>query len=97
MIEPLENMRDLQSLNAKQRVGVAWMLNGPLRVSVVSRRLCSDLLERRGIVPVDDRDVSSTSGDDSDTRVDALDSSALVGAAGDRTSGSIWPWWNAEF
>ena len=41
-------------------------------------------------MPVDDRDVSSTSGDDSDAS-DAFDSSALVGAAGDRTSGSIWP------
>lgn len=43
MIEPLENMRDLQSVNAKQRVG-GVDAERSLRISVVSRRPCSDLL-----------------------------------------------------
>ena len=89
MIEPLENMRDLQSVNAKQRVGGVDAERSAPHISGVTRAM-QRLAERRGIVPVDDRDVSSTSGDDSDAS-DAFDSSALVGAAGDRTSGSIWP------
>ncbi|MEO2375682.1 DEAD/DEAH box helicase, partial [Bifidobacterium longum] len=89
MIEPLENMRDLQSVNAKQRVGGVDAERSAPHISGVTPAM-QRLAERRGIVPVDDRDVSSTSGDDSDAS-DAFDSSALVGAAGDRTSGSIWP------
>ncbi len=89
MIEPLENMRDLHSVNAKQRVGGVDAERSAPHISGVTPAM-QRLAERRGIVPVDDRDVSSTSGDDSDAS-DAFDSSALVGAAGDRTSGSIWP------
>lgn len=89
MVEPLENMRDLQSVNAKQRVGGVDAERFVPHISGVTPAM-QRLAERRGITQKDDRSVSSVSGNDSDTS-DAFNSSALVGAAGDRTSGSIWP------
>lgn len=54
MIEPLENMRDLQSVNAKQRVGGVDAERSAPHISGVTPAM-RRLAERRGIVPVDDR------------------------------------------
>ncbi|PLS25934.1 DEAD/DEAH box helicase [Bifidobacterium imperatoris] len=69
MVEPLENMRDLQSVNAKHRAGGVDAEKTP-HISGVTPAM-QRLAERKGIVE--------------------SDSSAIIGARGDRTSGSIWP------
>nr|WP_152209928.1 DEAD/DEAH box helicase [Bifidobacterium cebidarum] len=71
MVEPLENMRDLQSANAKHRAGGVDAERMP-QISGVTPAM-QRLAERKGIVD---------SGNDS---------SAITGARGDRTAGSIWP------
>lgn len=50
MIEPLENMRDLQSVNAKQRVGGVDAERSAPHISGVTPAM-QRLAERRGIVP----------------------------------------------
>ncbi|KAB8288518.1 DEAD/DEAH box helicase [Bifidobacterium avesanii] len=75
VVEPLENMRDLQSANAPRRAGGAEGTTGGSarpRISGVTPAM-QRLAERRGLVP------------------EREDSTDLVGAAGDRTGGSIWP------
>ncbi|PJM77125.1 DEAD/DEAH box helicase [Bifidobacterium felsineum] len=69
MVEPLENMRDLQSVNAKHRAGGvdAEPMSHISGVTPAMQRLA----EHKGIVE--------------------SDSTAITGARGDRTSGSIWP------
>ena len=52
MIEPLENMRDLQSVNAKQRVGGVDAERSAPHISGVTPAM-QRLAERRGIVPVE--------------------------------------------
>ncbi|MBT1172116.1 DEAD/DEAH box helicase [Bifidobacterium sp. MA2] len=89
VVEPLSDMRDLQSANVTHRAGGvdAERLTTPhiSGVTPAMRRLA----ERRGLV-----DGGSGGSDDSGGagagRWNA-DSSAITSAAGDRTSGSIWP------
>ena len=82
-------MRDLQSVNAKQRVGGVDAERSAPHISGV-RRPCSDLLNAGALcrwmiemfLPLLGTILM---------RVMSLIPPALVGAAGDRTSGSIWP------
>lgn len=105
MIEPLENMRDLQSVNVRQRAGgVDAESHAMPHISGVTPAM-QRLAERKGIVPADvrpDAGMAARSGLAGDSSPDAADwsmhgdagdadSSAIVGARGDRTSGSIWP------
>nr|WP_240544240.1 DEAD/DEAH box helicase [Bifidobacterium sp. SO4] len=105
MVEPLENMRDLQSVNVKQRAGGTDAESRALpHISGVTPAM-QRLAERKGIVPSGDRSDTDTTvkagclGDSSPDSADVPahgiiddgDSSAIVGARGDRTSGSIWP------
>ncbi|WP_236029243.1 DEAD/DEAH box helicase [Bifidobacterium miconisargentati] len=105
MIEPLENMRDLQSVNAKQRAGGTDAESRALpHISGVTPAM-QRLAERKGIVPSGDRSDAGMTvkagflGDSSPDSagvpahggIDDGGSSAIVGARGDRTSGSIWP------
>ena len=107
MVEPLENMRDLQSVNAKQRVGGVDSERPTPHISGVTPAM-QRLAERKGIVQTGDSGLSAggngvlvggeagAGGDGAPlsgerTTGGAFDSAVLVGAAGDRTSGSIWP------
>lgn len=107
MVEPLENMRDLQSVNAKQRVGGVDSERPTPHISGVTPAM-QRLAERKGIVQTGDSGLSAggngvlvggeagAGGDGAllsgeRTTGGAFDSAVLVGAAGDRTSGSIWP------
>ncbi|WP_241519651.1 DEAD/DEAH box helicase [Bifidobacterium callitrichidarum] len=105
MVEPLENMRDLQSVNVRQRAGgVDAESRAMPHISGVTPAM-QRLAERKGIVPADVRPDagmaarSGLAGDSSPDDVDwsvrgnagDVDSSAIVGARGGRTSGSIWP------
>lgn len=107
MVEPLENMRDLQSVNAKQRVGGVDSERPTPHISGVTPAM-QRLAERKGIAQTGDSGLSAggngvlvggeagAGGDGAllpgeRTTGGAFDSAVLVGAAGDRTSGSIWP------
>ena len=111
MVEPLANMRDLQSVNAKQRVGGVDAERPAPHISGVTSAM-QRLAERKGIVPAISADTpyvhedgalpgdhgvgalhETTNTGVSDHRAAAggVDSSTLVGAAGDRASDSIWP------
>ncbi|WP_169240444.1 DEAD/DEAH box helicase [Bifidobacterium olomucense] len=72
MVEPLENMRDVQSVNVMRRAGGTDAEQSTAHISGVTPAM-QRLAERKGLVEP------------------ASDSSAIVGARGDRTSGSIWP------
>ena len=76
VVEPLENMRDLQSANVSNRAGGADLggsrgMPAP-RISGVTPAM-QRLAERKGIAP------------------ESVGSTAVTGAAGDRAVGSIWP------
>ena len=107
MVEPLENMRDLQSVNAKQRVGGVDSERPTPHISGVTPAM-QRLAERKGIAQTGDSGLSAggngvlvggeagAGGDGAllsgeRTTGGAFDSAVLVGAAGNRTSGSIWP------
>ncbi|WP_125979424.1 DEAD/DEAH box helicase [Bifidobacterium goeldii] len=96
VVEPLENMRDLQSANAGNRAGGISSGSSAPRISGITPAM-QRLAERRGIIPVTDRnsmegelDSKTAGGIGSDSQI-GHDSVDLVGAAGDQTSGSIWP------
>ena len=99
MVEPLENMRDLQSVNAKQRVGGVDSERPTPHISGVTPAM-QRLAERKGIVQTGDSGLSAggngvlvggeagAGGDDAllsgeRTTGGAFDSAVLVGAAGD--------------
>mgnify|MGYP000316275862 FL=1 len=86
VVEPLENMRDLQSANVPGRAGGvdASAASAPhiSGVTPAMRRLA----ERRGLPVSPDRRSVLVSPEDSQ-----YDSQAITGAAGDRAGGSIWP------
>lgn len=83
MVEPLDNMRDLDSANVQHRAGGADSSQGRPHISGVTPAM-QRLAERKGITGVAD-------GGDEDAERDGSVSSAITGARGDRTSGSIWP------
>ncbi|WP_033492053.1 DEAD/DEAH box helicase [Bifidobacterium biavatii] len=88
VVEPLANMRDLQSANVPARAGGAEAQRATAPhisgVTPAMRRLA----EHRGITgaAMGGGAASPTTG-----RPTGQDSVALAGTAGDRTSGSIWP------
>ncbi|MBT1182198.1 DEAD/DEAH box helicase [Bifidobacterium sp. CP2] len=87
VVEPLADMRDLRSANVAHRAGGVDAERAAVPhisgVTPAMRRLA----ERKGIV---DGGSGGSGGTDGTDRWNA-DSSAVTGAAGDRTSGSIWP------
>lgn len=93
MVEPLADMRDLNSANASQRAGgVEDGRAAAPHISGVTPAM-QRLAERMGLpgshaggLPTDDE--SGSVGASGGGRADF---SAIVGARGDRTSGSIWP------
>ncbi|MBT1162334.1 MULTISPECIES: DEAD/DEAH box helicase [Bifidobacterium] len=90
VIEPLANMRDLQSANASSRAGGSDIQRaGTQPISGVTPAM-RRLAERRGLTadagPAHDGHAPSSAA-----REDSGDTVDLVGANGDRTSGSIWP------
>lgn len=84
MVEPLDNMRDLDSANVQHRAGGADSRQARPYISGVTPAM-QRLAERKGITGVAD-----SGGEDVEQR-DGSVSSAITGARGDRTSGSIWP------
>ncbi|MBW3092252.1 DEAD/DEAH box helicase [Bifidobacterium sp. 82T10] len=89
VVEPLANMRDLQSANVPSRAGGTEAQKATAQhISGVTPAM-QRLAERRGIagMAVD----GGTSASPAGGRTVGSDSIALTGAAGERTSGSIWP------
>lgn len=86
VVEPLENMRDLQSANVPGRAGgVGASAASAPHISGVTPAM-RRLAERRGLPVSPDRRSVLVSPEDSQ-----YDSQAITGAAGDRAGGSIWP------
>ncbi|NEG89592.1 DEAD/DEAH box helicase [Bifidobacterium aerophilum] len=89
VIEPLQSMRDLQSANVSSRAGgVETRPATAPRISGVTPAM-QRLAERRGLSGTAHDD--ATSMGTSDGQAMGRDSVDLTGAAGDRTSGSVWP------
>lgn len=84
MVEPLGNMRDLDSANVQHRAGGADSGQGRPHISGVTPAM-QRLAERKGITGVAD------GGGEYAEQSDGSVSPAITGARGDRTSGSIWP------
>lgn len=88
VVEPLTNMRDLQSANVPSRAGgVEQHHAGTPRISGVTPAM-RRLAERRGLTDATPENGVWPSVGQSAEHPDAAD---LIGASGDRTSGSIWP------
>ena len=91
VVEPLTNMRDLQSANVKHRAGGVDSGKPPApRITGVTPAM-QRLAERRGVAGSAEGSGAAASPGARGAEGLPSDSSAIVGAAGDRASGSIWP------
>lgn len=87
MVEPLENMRDLNSANVQHRAGGVDIGQGMPHISGVTPAM-QRLAERRGLV---DAGLQEDADAGRSHLLMETNSSSILGARGDRTSGSIWP------